>query len=84
MHYMDTNKIHREKARWKLHKNATCCFEQILEATLDKTAVVRPTTSHLTNHPSKTNNTYRHCYKRKDKAIFSYRLLHMDTPMLAD
>ena len=32
--------MHGEKARWELHKNATCCFEQILEAASYKTAVV--------------------------------------------
>ena len=26
------NEMHREKARWDLHKNATCYFEQIQEA----------------------------------------------------
>ena len=30
MHHMDADKTHREKARWKLHKNATSGFEQIL------------------------------------------------------
>ena len=29
--HMDTNKIQGEKARWELHKNVMCCFEQILE-----------------------------------------------------
>ena len=28
---LDTNKMQREKARWEIHKNATCCLEQILE-----------------------------------------------------
>ena len=27
------NKTQGEKARWELHKNATCYFEQILEVT---------------------------------------------------
>ena len=31
MQQLDANKIHEEKARWELHKNATSCFEQILE-----------------------------------------------------
>ena len=31
MHHMDTNKIHGQKTRCVLHKNATCCFEQILK-----------------------------------------------------
>ena len=53
MHHVDANKIHGEKAKWEPHKNATCCFEQILKATLHKTAAKRPLTSHLKNHPRK-------------------------------
>ena len=34
-----------DKARWELHKNATCCFEQILEAMSHKTAAARLLTS---------------------------------------
>ena len=48
LHPMDTYGTHGE-----LHKNAACCFEQILEA------VVRPLTFHLTNHPSKTSSNSR-------------------------
>ena len=33
-----------------------CC--QILSATLNKTAAVRPLTSHLSNDPSKTNKIF--------------------------
>ena len=33
MHYLDFSGSHEEKARWKIHKNVTSCFEQILEAT---------------------------------------------------
>ena len=41
-----TSTKHRvEKARWELHKDAVCCFEQILEAAPHKTAIVRPLTS---------------------------------------
>ena len=63
----------------ELHK---CCLEQTLE-----TAVVRPLTSHLTNHPSKTNKT---CWTppRKVKTnswlTFSYDLLPMDSPTRKD
>ena len=42
MHHMDADKIHREKARLELLKNATCCFEQTLEATSHKTASHKP------------------------------------------
>ena len=40
MHHMDTNKMHRKKARRELCKNAMSYFEQILEATPHKTAAV--------------------------------------------
>ena len=43
-----------EKARRELYKDAACCFEQILEAELYKTAAVWPLTSHLTNHNDST------------------------------
>ena len=54
---MDANKMHREKARWELQKNATSYLEHILEAALYRTIAVQPLTSHLTNHPSKMNKT---------------------------
>ena len=47
----------KKKARWELHKNATCCFKQILEASPQKAAAEWPLTSHLKNDPSKTNKT---------------------------
>ena len=46
-----------ERDRQELRKDAACCFEQILEVTLNKIATVWPLTSHLINHPSKTNKT---------------------------
>ena len=39
------------------YKDAVCCFEHSLEAALYEIAVVRPLTSHLTNHPSKMSKT---------------------------
>ena len=57
MHHMDTNKAHGEKARWELHKNAISYFEQILETIPHETTAVWPLTSHLKNHPRKTNKT---------------------------
>ena len=57
--YGCANEMHGEKARWKLYKNVSYCFEQIMEATLHKTAAVRPLTSYLTTHSSKTNKTCR-------------------------
>ena len=44
-------------ARRELNKNAACCFEEILEAALHKTAVVQPLTSHLINHPNEMSKT---------------------------
>ena len=55
---MDFNEALGEKARWELYKDATCDFEQILEAAHHKTAAVRPLTSHLTSKLSKTNKTF--------------------------
>ena len=52
MHHLYANKMKGEKVGWELYKNATC-FEQILKATVYKTATVRPLTSHLTIHLSK-------------------------------
>ena len=50
---MDARKTHKEKPRWELHKNATSYSEQRKEAT----TAVWPLTSHLKNHPNKTNMT---------------------------
>ena len=41
----------------KLHKNAMIYCEQILERTNNEKTAVRPLSSHITNHPSKTNKT---------------------------
>ena len=50
MHYLDSNKTLREKARCELHKNATCCFELIPEAASHKTAAAQLLISQLPNH----------------------------------
>ena len=55
MHNEDANETHGEKVRWELLKNATYCFEQILEATPYKIVAVWPLISHLTSHPGKMN-----------------------------
>ena len=52
MHYMDANKTYGEKAWRQLHKNDASNIEQVLEATPNKTAAVRPLTSHHENYPS--------------------------------
>ena len=49
---MDANKTYGEKARRQLLKNAANCIEQILEATPQKTAAVRPPTAHHEKYPS--------------------------------
>ena len=36
MYHLDSNKKYEEKAWWKLHKNAMCYFEEVLEAALHK------------------------------------------------
>ena len=51
--------VYKEKARRGLHKKATSYIEQILEATSPKTVAVRPPSSHLKNHPNKTNKICR-------------------------
>ena len=56
MHQLDANQTHGEKARWRLRKNVSFCFEQILAATIYKTATVWPLTSHLRNHPNEINS----------------------------
>ena len=79
--------MHGEKARWKLHKNATCYFQQILEATPNKAAAVWPLTSHLTSHSSKTNKT---CVTLIEKQRWTHKqhssmdLQYMDVSVLAN
>ena len=43
---MDVNQTSEEKAWQQLHKNAASNIEQILEATPDKVAAIRPPTTH--------------------------------------
>ena len=54
---MDGNESLGEKARCELRKNATYCFEKILEATPKKMAVVWPLISHVRNYPNKMIKT---------------------------
>ena len=46
MHHMDADKAYGEKAWQQLHENAASCIEQVQEAKLHKTAVVRSPTTH--------------------------------------
>ena len=69
LHHLDFNEIPGEKARWEVHKNAACSFEQILEVAPYRTAAVWPLTSNLTNHPRKMSKTCWAMLERKDKLI---------------
>ena len=50
-------KILGEKARWEQHKDAACCFKQILEAATNKIAAIWSLTSHLANYSRKMSKT---------------------------
>ena len=52
MHYMDANKTAGEKTWRQPHKNAASNNEQVLEATPNKAAAVRPPTTIYENYPS--------------------------------
>ena len=52
MHYMDSNKMAGEEARWQLHKNAASNLEQVLAATPHKTPTVWPPASYHENYSS--------------------------------
>ena len=56
---MDANETDGEKAWWQLNKNATSNMEQVLEATPNKAAAIRPPITHHENYQSYTNQTYR-------------------------
>ena len=47
----------RKKKNKQQHKDAACCFEQILEASPFRTTFVQPLTPHFAYHPSKTSKT---------------------------
>ena len=66
-----------KKARWELHKNAMCCFKQILEAAPHKIAAVWSLTWMVYKIGGKKNKT---CWDKwsKDKLI-SYVLLWIPT-----
>ena len=44
-----------KKAKCEQYKYVVCCFKQILETAVYKTAAAWPLISHLTNHPNKMN-----------------------------
>ena len=64
LHYLDSNEMLGEKARWELHKNDVYHLEQSWKQNLKKTAV----TSYLINHPRQRIYA-RHCWRSKDKLI---------------
>ena len=66
----------KEKTRFR---DDACCFKQILEIASNKTVAVRPFTSHLANHSIKTKKIWRALME-----TFFCKLLHMDTPIIAD
>ena len=59
-------KLMEKKLDGNLKKNAMYSFEEILEATLDNTAAVRPLIPHLATYPNKTSKT---CRRSKDELI---------------
>ena len=82
MHYIYTDKRHREKTRWELHKDTMCCFKQILEAAPNKTVlychlnpISKPLQVTLTRHvASRTNSSM----------TFFNGPLYMDVPVMAN
>ena len=77
--------IKKKKPRGKLYKDATCCFEEILETTAYKTAAAWPLTSHLTNRRSMINKTGTAGEARANsEEMFFYGLLLMDPLVLTD
>ena len=65
--------------RWELHKNSVRYLEQFLETKSLKRAAMRPLTSHLKNHPTKTKKTYEALLENQGPT--HNHLLHMDVPM---
>ena len=55
LHYLNFNEILGEKARWKIHKDVTWCFDQTQAAAPYKTVYVWPLSSYLTNYLSSPN-----------------------------
>ena len=74
-----------EKVRGELHKDATCCFEQYLQAAPYKTGTIRPLTSHLKLSKKYEQDMLSTAGEvRITPVIISNGLLHMDTPVLTD
>ena len=58
-----------KKAGWKLHINASCYFEQILEATFYTTAAVQPLTFISKIIQVRRRRHVEHCWRSKNKLI---------------
>ena len=83
---MDANGMYGEKTRWGLNKDATCCFEQILEVTLHKTAAVELLTWMICWVGGKMNKVLGTAGESRTNlsVTFSYGFLHMYVAVLAD
>ena len=79
MHHQDYNETLGEKGWKELHKNATCCFEQIMEAKPYKTAAVRSLTAYLPNYPNKMKKTYKVLLENLEQTHKRYSLMESHT-----
>ena len=84
LHHLDFNEMLRKKARWELSKDVAVCFEQILGVASNKTAAVRPLTSHFTNHPSKLNRHIGPCSRSVQWTHKWHFPVEPNTPVLSD
>ena len=82
LYHLHFNEMHEKKSRLEQHKNASCYFEQILEAAPHKTAAVRSLTSNLTIHSSKMIKKFSALLVNKE--LISRVLQYMDTSVLAN
>ena len=82
---MESDEVFREKAGRELHKNATRCIEQILEATSRETKNIMLPIYYIKNHPNKTNKACQDTAGEtitKCSVMFAYGPLPIDVPML--
>ena len=80
LHRLDVNKTIGEKAKWEIQKDAMCCFEQILEASLYKIIVVLPLLISQTIQERRAKHA-GHCQANKNEFIsdFLWTLTHGHT-----
>ena len=80
LHFLDSKKRLEEKASWKQHKDAMCCFEQIQKS--------HPSKDQLYGHlfpisqiiPVRQAQHAWHCWKSKDKIICGILLWTLTHP----